>query len=181
MSRFRILCACVANFTLLAAIIASKFRHTIRRSTTGALLELSWLAMEKIRKIGRGLFDKALAEDGTATVEAILWIPVYALILTLIADVSMVFHNQAQVMRIIQDGNRQLSVGRLKTSAQAEDYITAALAGFSDNAQVSTNLSSTGVINTSVLVPTSDLDSVGSWARLADINLVVSAQHLIEF
>ena len=135
----------------------------------------------KMRLTWRGLTDKALAEDGTATIEAILWIPIYALILTLIADVSMVFHNQAQVMRIIQDGNRQLSVGRLKTTAQAEDYISAALAGFSENAEVSTSLSGTGVINTSVMVPTSDLDSVGSWARLAEINLVVSAQHLIEF
>lgn len=151
----------------------------------GGELELSVISMKKsdpkMRLTWRGLTDKALAEDGTATIEAILWIPIYALILTLIADVSMVFHNQAQVMRIIQDGNRQLSVGRLKTTAQAEDYISAALAGFSENAEVSTSLSGTGVINTSVMVPTSDLDSVGSWARLAEINLVVSAQHLIEF
>ncbi|WP_281857916.1 TadE/TadG family type IV pilus assembly protein [Litoreibacter halocynthiae] len=137
--------------------------------------------MDKTNATLRKLTDKFLAEDGTATIEALLWIPIYGLLLTFIADVSMVFHNQAQVMRIIQDGNRQLSVGRLKTTEQTEDFIAAALAGFSDNASVSTNLSSTGVINTSVMVPTEDLDSVGSWARLAEINLVVSAQHLIEF
>ena len=137
--------------------------------------------MEMIRSTWRTLTDKVLAEDGTATIEAILWIPVYGLLLTFIADVSMVFHNQAQVMRIIQDGNRQLSVGRFKTTVQVQDYITETLSGFADNALVSTSLSSTGVINTSVMVPASDLDSVGSWALVKDVNLVVSAQHLIEY
>lgn len=137
--------------------------------------------MKKTRATWRSLTDKVFAEDGTATIEAVLWIPIYGLLLTFIADVSIVFHNQAQVLRIIQDGNRQLSVGRLKTTEETEFFIAEALAGYSENALVTTNLSSTGVIQTSVTVPTEDLNTVGSWARLAEIDLVVSAQHLIEF
>ncbi|MFY0691606.1 MAG: pilus assembly protein [Paracoccaceae bacterium] len=119
-------------------------------------------------------------ESGTATIEAVLWIPLYVVVLTFIADVSAIFHNQAQVMRIMQDGNRQYSVGRIATPEATETFIEEQLAGFADNAVATTEVID-GVIHSSVAVPSSDLDSVGTWARINDITLVVRSQHLKEF
>ncbi|MBT8458733.1 MAG: pilus assembly protein [Litoreibacter sp.] len=119
-------------------------------------------------------------ERGTATIEAVLWIPLYVVVLTFIADVSAIYHNQAQVMRIMQDGNRQYSVGRLASIEETEAFIEGQLAGFADNAVASTEIID-GVIHSSVSVPSSDLDSVGTWARINDITLVVRSQHLKEF
>lgn len=51
-------------------------------------------------------------ERGSATIEAVLWLPMFVIFFVMIADVSLVFFRQTEVMRVVQDGNRALSVGR---------------------------------------------------------------------
>ena len=51
-------------------------------------------------------------ERGSATIEAVPWLPLFVIFFVMIADVSLVFFRQTEVLRVVQDGNRALSVGR---------------------------------------------------------------------
>ena len=83
-------------------------------------------------------------------------------------------------MRIIQDGNRAFSVGRLSSSIKTEEYVTAALAAITPNPTVSTILDH-GVITTTALIPVSDMAKVGRFAFLSGYNVEVKSQHFLEY
>ena len=80
------------------------------------------------------------ADDGSATVEFVIWLPMVLLAFGLTVDVSMIFHSQSQVLRVIQDANRNASIGRLRTSAEAEDYIETRLHGASATANATSSI-----------------------------------------
>ena len=54
--------------------------------------------------------------DGNATIEAVLWLPLFVVFLVMIADVSFVFHRQSQIMNIVQDGKLRSDRSSLKQS-----------------------------------------------------------------
>ncbi len=118
-------------------------------------------------------------EQGTATVETVLWFPFYIAMFTLVVDASMIFHNQTFVTRVIQDGNRAFSVGRLSGTDETQSFIRERLAGISEGADVVTRLDS-GIISTTVSVPVGDLDAIGWFAGLTGFDLVMSAEHYQE-
>lgn len=120
------------------------------------------------------------AEDGTATIEAVLWLPVFFAFFALLVDVSMIFHGQNQVLRVTQDANRSLSLGRLASLDETEALIESRLREFAPNANAITTVSS-GLITTSVAVPVADLEILGLFGALSAATLTVSAQHLIEY
>ncbi len=60
----------------------------------------------------------AVRDDGTATVEAVLWLPVFLLFFCLVADAALVFYNKNQIHRLVQDTNRRLSVGCRRTAGE---------------------------------------------------------------
>ena len=65
----------------------------------------------------RGALRRLLrAEEGSATVEVVLWIPFFLFLIALIADASLLFNRQAQMLRDVQNANRAYSVGRLTTT-----------------------------------------------------------------
>lgn len=131
---------------------------------------------QKINSLIRA-FGKS--QDGSATVEAVLWFPFLIAAFTLIVDASMIFHNQSHVMRVIQDGNRLLSVGRYDENTETEDFIEQALANLSQNVEVGTVVDN-GIIVTSVRVPAGDLDVIGWFSGLANVTLTVTAEHYFE-
>ena len=95
-------------------------------------------------------------------------------------DVAMVFNGHSRVMRIVQDANRNLSVGRLATEDEVEAYIITALANLSPNATATTQIVS-GVATTTAFVPATDLEIIGMFSAISSITLNVTAQHYIEF
>ena len=90
----------------------------------------------------------AREQDGSVTIEAVMWLPFFMFLLVLVADASFIFNGQARALRIVQDGNRAFSVGRLEDPASTQTYIAASLAELSPGAVVSTTLN--GGIITSV-------------------------------
>src|SRR5690606_30660330 len=118
------------------------------------------------------------SESGAATVEAVLWLPMFVMIVALLADVSMMFHGQSRLLRVAQDANRNLSVDRLTTEAEAQDFVIAQLAKVSPNTQATTAISNTGLITTTVSVPLNDLDLFGIAKIFSGARMTVSAQHL---
>ena len=67
-------------------------------------------------------------EDGAASIETVILMPLFLVVLAAIVDATMIFYGQAQVLRVVQDANRSLSIGRMTSVAEAEDFVATALA-----------------------------------------------------
>ncbi len=118
-------------------------------------------------------------EEGTATVEAVIWLPFLLFLLAFIADASLIFGAKAEVLRVLQDANRATSIGRLRTSQQTIDYITVRIGGISSSAVV-TSVVTAGVVSSTVVIPASDLTATGMFGGMSDFNVRVNAQHMLE-
>jgi len=119
-------------------------------------------------------------EDGSATVEAVLWLPFFVLTFVMIADTSFVFQRQAEIQRIVQDANRLYSVGFLHSESETVDWVKTALTPLSTGASV-TATEDGGVIRTRALVPVEDLVAVGMFGFLSGYNIGVQTEQVIEF
>jgi len=120
------------------------------------------------------------SESGSATVEAVLWLPVFFAFIIVIADASLIFFGQNQAHRLVQDANRQLSIGRLQDADEVEAYLTASLATLAPNATVASEID-IGVISSTVSIPASDLVAVGLITALSDATIYVAASHYVEY
>ena len=118
-------------------------------------------------------------EDGTVSVEAVLWIPFFVFCLTLVADGALIFYGQARALEVTEDANRAFSIGEV-TREEAVEQIEARLSTISPNASAHINTED-GLITTIVTIPTSDLDAVGFVTSLASINMQVVSQMVQEF
>jgi Flp pilus assembly protein TadG len=116
---------------------------------------------------------------GAATVEAVLWLPAFAILLALIADAASVYGGQARALRVVQDANRSMSIGRFRTIDETERFIRGALSTLSPNAAVETVVVS-GVIITTVTLPVSDLSPTRMLGAFTDLRIGVRAQHVAE-
>ena len=133
------------------------------------------------RSIGRRLSD----DSGAATVEFVLWLPVMAALFGLVVDTSIIFGDKSQILRIVQDVNRAVSIGHVPIPgdstriAAAEALILADIDNIAPNASAETTLVD-GIITTTVTIPVSDLSVTNLIDVFHDFNVTVSAQHLSE-
>jgi Flp pilus assembly protein TadG len=120
-------------------------------------------------------------EGGSFTVESVIWFPIFALLLAFIMNVSIVFFNESQILRVMQDGNRAFSLGRLKNAEEVESYITDNLAYLQANMNIDTTIAS-GFVNTNLKVLAGDLMPLNFMSSAFDgLEISVNAQHIIEF
>lgn len=114
------------------------------------------------------------------SIEAVLWIPIFVTLLCLVADASLIFGRKAEVLRVVQDANRAMSVGRFRTELETEAFIKDQITGLAPSATIDTTYdSSSGVIRTVVSIPSSDLTGT-SMGFLGSLTIEVSAEHLAE-
>ena len=125
-------------------------------------------------------FRRFAKEDGAVSVEAVLWLPFFVFLVTMLADVALVFHGQARALEVAQNVNRSYSVGDIASLADAKTEITTQLASMSPNAEAFVNYDQ-GLITTIVVVPTSDLDAVGLLTSLASVDMKVVSQMVKEY
>lgn len=118
-------------------------------------------------------------EQGSTTVEVVIWTPIFILLFCLIVDATMIFGKQAEVLRIVQDANRATSVGRLVSTGDTETYIEARIGHISPNATVSTVFES-GVIVSTVTMPSSDLTATDFIDAFTTINVRVRSEQMSE-
>lgn len=150
----------------------------MRQLALGAMGRFGEAEMAKgLGKFFRGFARKS---DGGATVEAVLWLPAFFIIFGLIVDVSMIFNGHSLIMRTIQDGNRNFSVGRLSSTAATEAWVEARLQNLAPHA-VATTTEYAGVATTVVVVPATDLEILGMFNVLNNINLTIRSDHFIEY
>lgn len=67
-------------------------------------------------------------EEGSSTIETVLWPPVFIGAFCLMADAAFIFNGQTIAMRTMQDANRNMSIGRLVTTDKVEDEVEPNLA-----------------------------------------------------
>lgn len=113
-------------------------------------------------------------DDGAVTVAAVLWMPFFVIILTMVADLAMIFYGQARAQEIAENVNRSLSVGQYSSYAEAETAARTALSPLSPNVRATTT-SEDFMIRTVVTLPTSDLSAVGFFSSLE----VTAVAHMV--
>lgn len=118
-------------------------------------------------------------ENGTATVEFVIWLPVVMLVFAIIVDVSMVLGGEAQALRVVQDANRGLSVGYFQTIDAAKAFVLTQVEPLSSNATIDITVTN-GVINSRLTMPAADLMSTGFYDNLLNIDVTVVAEFLSE-
>ena len=119
-------------------------------------------------------------EDGTVTVEAVIWLPIFIGIFAMIVDVTMIMSGQAQALRVVQDANRLVSVGLIKSEEDTRTFIQTSLKGISNNIDVQSRVAD-GIITTNITMPSRDLVASGMLNVFANIPVRVGAQHRAEF
>ena len=129
--------------------------------------------MKRMKRFGR-------QEDGAMTIEACLWLPLFFFMFVGIADVALIFHGQARVLRIVQNENRLFSIGRHGSELATQEAILARLSTISTEASVVTQESG-GLITSTVTIPTADLDVAGVIGPLASLNMTITSQHILEY
>jgi hypothetical protein len=97
----------------------------------------------------------------------------------LIVNVTVLYFSQNEVLRAIQDANRNLSIGRLSSEVDAENYVMQRISGKLPNAVVDSAITA-GVVTTSVSYPASDLIFFNLFKQITDLTLSASAGHVIE-
>ncbi len=120
-------------------------------------------------------------ETGSATIESVIWFPIFAVILAFIMNISLVFFNESQMLRVVQDGNRAFSLGRMADAEEVQAYILSRLAYLEANMVVNTTISG-GFIMTNLSAPAGQLMPLNLMTSAFDgITIMVSAQHIVEF
>jgi len=119
-------------------------------------------------------------DGGAVSVDAVLWLPVFIFLFALLADASLILGDQARVLRVVQDTNRAISIGRIRTSEDAEQYIRDQISDLSPNADVETVIDDAGVIHSTVVLPMSDMTATGMVNAFKDLSVTVTAQHMAE-
>lgn len=118
-------------------------------------------------------------DEGSATVESVLWIPVFAFLLFLMADSAIIFGSEARILRVVQDANRSLSVGRFRSTDETENFILVQIGNLTKNATVETTVTN-GLIVSRVQLPASDLSASQMIPAFAGLQLSIVAEHLSE-
>ncbi|MBB3712344.1 Flp pilus assembly protein TadG [Limimaricola variabilis] len=117
---------------------------------------------------------------GSMSIEAVLWIPLFTFLLMLVVDVSNIYLKQSEALRIVQEGNRALSVNRLSSPLEAQLAIAERLDGAVAGAKVTTAISG-DVIVTTVKLPLSAMTLSGSLPLIGNTELTLSSRHRVEY
>ena len=134
----------------------------------------------RAKAICRSKFIRRMkSEDGGATVEAVIWLPIFFFVLFLMVDVAMIFVGQSEALRVVQDANRNMSIGRFRTVAETEAYVEQQLARLSPSV-AAVSVVNAGIVTTTVTMPAGDLQMSGFFTAVINANLSVSADHIVE-
>lgn len=118
-------------------------------------------------------------EDGSSTIEVVLWLPVVLALLFFTIDVSMIYHSKAEISKIAHDTNRGIAVGRFANALEAETYAMSRLSPISSNATVAV-LADTNNVSTAVQVPSRDIALMRSVSAFGVGDINVSYSHMMQ-
>ncbi len=132
--------------------------------------------VKSLRSRLRGFFRD---DKGSFTIEALFWLPIFVVVLSIVADTALIYAKQSQVLRVVQDANRQYAVGKFADGAATETYILNLVHAMSPNATARSTLTN-GIITTTVTMPARDLIATGMLPVLSGMNVLVVLQQMKE-
>lgn len=125
-------------------------------------------------------------EDGTASVDGILWIIFFTGLLVFILDSSILYMNNTEVRRITQDGSRLYVRGGFDDEADPlaalDLWVESNLSNLSTNLNAVSSLNANNEISTLVTYPADDTDLVSGlfdYFGGFDINVLVVNQKAV--
>ena len=120
-------------------------------------------------------------ETGTATIESLLWMPIFFFLFVLITNASFIFYGKAQALKIIQDGNRTFAVGRITDADDAKDAIEVKLVKLANGQPVEILMDVTdGVITTTATISAIDLMPVKVATNFTNLRITINSAHFKE-
>ncbi|MDG4647857.1 hypothetical protein P6F26_05330 [Roseibacterium sp. SDUM158017] len=122
----------------------------------------------------------ARSESGTATVEVLFWFVLMTVLTGLIVDATNTFQSYSTVTQSIQDGNRQMSIGRFKTPTETEAYIEAQLQSLYPEADAIVAING-NTVNTIVRIPWTALHLMGMLGNSSSSAVVFTGSHRLEW
>lgn len=116
-------------------------------------------------------------EDGAVTVEFVLWVPVFVIILMLVVDASMLFVTQSNFWGVARDSARRVAVNTM-TDTEAETWAEDEATFGSVVPDVDVE-SSGGNVTVTISTPFSDVDVFGILG-ISGLSLVAEVTQRIE-
>lgn len=119
-------------------------------------------------------------QSGSATIETVLWLPFFAFFITFFVDVAMIFQGQARALKVIQEANRELSIGAYTSISDFEARVMADLTAMGMAPDSLDTSIVAGVVTTRALIPTDALAVVGLFTALTSFQVGVGSEMMIE-
>ncbi|KAA9009774.1 TadE/TadG family type IV pilus assembly protein [Histidinibacterium aquaticum] len=121
------------------------------------------------------LWRRMRREEGSVTLEYVLWLPVWLLIMTLTVDATMLFQQRSQFYVAARDTSRLVAVGA-KTASEAETLVEQ---GFSRYTGFDASVTmADGFVTTAVSAPFSSITAFSGY--LASGNLTAAVTMYVE-
>ena len=153
------------------------FRRPIFRRLTG--LTVSVLSATKARCCQSREFRRD--QTGGVSVEALLWMPFFFVLIFGIAELALVFHGHARALNVAQETNRGYSVGRFASTTDAANWAALAMSNYSDEIIVQTSRSDL-IVTTEISIPAGDFSgNIGFLQFLQDFRVLATDQQVVEF
>lgn len=162
------------------AVIMYEYLGFIGRRMGMRTLTFAAICAAKRRQIRR--FFKQDEEGGTTTIEFILWLPIFIVILALIIDVCFLFLCQAIMYDVASDAARRLAIGSLdkgeaKTFAETESTFQ----GIAGSATISdTTDTGDGTVTVLLTHRIEDADVFGILALVSGAKISASVTQMAE-
>ncbi len=131
--------------------------------------------------IGSRLRNFCKSTSGSFTIESVIWIPMFFILVSFAMNVSMVFFNEAQILRVVQSVSRQHSLGLYRSDVEARADLSARLAYL--NANIGVDASKTfNLATASVQVTASDMMPM-PFLRVPfeGLTLQIASNHAVEY
>ncbi|MEL6127955.1 MAG: TadE family protein [Pseudomonadota bacterium] len=116
------------------------------------------------------------SEDGTVTIEFVMWLPIFMSILGIVTDASLLLTKHSQLLDAARDASRFVATGRM-TEVEAEAYLTDRLGTFANYApDVQVDAMH---VTTNIVAPYADFVIFGDMLVL-DSNMTASISMALE-
>jgi len=120
-------------------------------------------------------------QNGGVSVEAVLWMPFFLVLIFGIAELALVFHGHSRALSIAQETNRGYSVGRFASTTDAANWAELAMSQYSDEIIVQTSRSDL-IVTTEISIPAGDFaGNIGFLQFIQDFRILARDQQVVEF
>ena len=120
-------------------------------------------------------------EDGAITVEAVLWIPFFFLVLILITNAALAFYAKGEAFRIVQNANRAFSAHALASKEAVETRVEAAFTRTTNDEASTTVSTDKKIVSTQLTFPVRDVMAFNLINIPSSWKITVSSQHYVEW